>query len=235
MKVVPFRRRVIDLSHPLSPQIPVWPGDPRPAFVTLATTARHGYALQQIMLGEHSGTHLGCARHLQEDGLTVEQLAAEELIVPAVVVDGRAQVVDDPDWALLPAMVTEWERQYGRIAAGSAILLLTGWDRRWPDANAYFNYDEQGTMHYPGFAPETVAWLIEERAICGLGCDTAGIDPGRDRTLASNRLLLQGRRWHLENLTRLDELPPTGAWLFIGALPIVGGTGSSARVLALAP
>lgn len=232
---MPFWRRVIDLSHPLSPQIPIWPGDPRPAFVTLATTLEQGYALQQIVLGEHSGTHLGCARHLQEDGLTVEQLRAEELVVPAVVVDGRAQAIDDPDWMLSPAEMSEWEQQHGRIAAGSAILLLTGWDRRWSDADAYFNYDERGTMHYPGFAPKTVAWLVEERAICGLGSDTPGIDPGRDQTLASNRPLLQKRRWHLENLTRLDELPPTGAWLFIGALPIIGGAGSPARVLALVP
>lgn len=232
---MPFWHRVIDLSHPLSPQIPVWPGDPRPAFVTLATMLEQGYALQQIVLGEHSGTHLGCARHLQEDGLTVEQLTGEELVAPAVVLDVRAQAIKDPDWALPIATVLEWEQQHGRIAEGRAILLLTGWDRRWPDADAYFNCDEGGTMHYPGFAPETVAWLVDERAICGLGSDAAGIDPGRDQTLASNRLLLQKRRWHLENLARLDELPPTGAWLVIGALPIVGGTGSPARVLALIP
>lgn len=232
---MPFWHRVIDLSHPLSSQIPIWPGDPRPAFVPLATTPEQGYALQQIIMGEHSGTHLGCARHLREDGLAVDQLAAEELVVPAVVLDVRAQAVADPDWTLLPATVIEWEQQHGRIAAGSAILLLTGWGRRWPDADAYFNCDEGGTMHYPGFALEAVAWLVDERAICGLGSDTAGIDPGRDQTLASNRLLLQKRRWHLENLARLDELPPTGAWLVIGALPIVGGTGSPARVLALIP
>ena len=38
-----------------------------------------------------------------------------------------------------------------------------------------------------------------------------------------------------ECLARLDELPATGALLFLGVLPIAGGSGSPARVLALMP
>jgi len=53
--------------------------------------------------------------------------------------------------------------------------------------------------------------------------------------LSANRALLKGRRFHLENLTGLERLPATGAWLFIGALPLVGGGGAPARVLAWRP
>jgi len=68
-------------------------------------------------------------------------------------------------------------------------------------------------------------FLVEER----------GIDPGADATLAANAILLQGERFHLENLTHLEQVPAIGATLFVGALPIAGGGGAPARVLALLP
>ncbi len=228
-------RRIVDLTHPITPEIPIWPGGPRPGFAELATLDEHGYRLRQVTLGEHTGTHLGTAAHLHADGLTVEQLQAGELLVPAVVVDGRAQAAADPDYALSPDEMRAWETTHGRVPPGSVVLLATGWDARWPDPTAYLNRDDRGRMHFPGFAPETVAWLVNARAVRGLGIDTPGIDPGRDEALQSNRRLLRGRRFHLENLTRLTELPPRDVWLLIGVLPLAGGTGSPARVLALIP
>ena len=68
-----------------------------------------------------------------------------------------------------------------------------------------------------------------------MGIDTAGIDGGTSQTLEANRVLLDNGRFHLENLTNLGRLPAKGAWLFIGALPLVGAGGSPARVLAWFP
>ena len=39
--------------------------------------------------------------------------------------------------------------------------------------------------------------------------------------------------WNLEGLVSLDQVPPVGAWLVVGALPLVGGSGTPARVFAL--
>jgi kynurenine formamidase len=41
--------------------------------------------------------------------------------------------------------------------------------------------------------------------------------------------------WHLEGLVNLDQLPPRGATIVIGAVPLQGGSGAPARVLALVP
>jgi kynurenine formamidase len=41
--------------------------------------------------------------------------------------------------------------------------------------------------------------------------------------------------WHLENLQNLKSLPPLGAWIVVGVLPLIGGSGSPARVIALLP
>ena len=41
--------------------------------------------------------------------------------------------------------------------------------------------------------------------------------------------------WHLEGLVNLDRLPPRGATIVIGAVPLQDGWGAPARVLALVP
>ena len=45
--------------------------------------------------------------------------------------------------------------------------------------------------------------------------------------------LMGANKWGLTSLRNLDRLPPTGAVLIVCPLPIVGGSGSPARVLAL--
>ena len=50
--------RVVDLSHIVSPKIPLWPGDPHVVFTVVATMAKDGYYLRKFSIGEHSATHM---------------------------------------------------------------------------------------------------------------------------------------------------------------------------------
>ena len=68
-----------------------------------------------------------------------------------------------------------------------------------------------------------------------LGIDTMGIDPGADATFGANRLLLREHRIHLENLSGLGEMPPSGGWIIVGGIRIRGGSGSPATVFGLIP
>ena len=77
--------------------------------------------------------------------------------------------------------------------------------------------------------------LLEERGAAGLGVDSPGVDSHRDRSYSTNRLTLARGRIVLENLANLEQLPPTGATIVIGALRLRGGSGSPAAVLALLP
>lgn len=223
---------IVDLTHPLTPDIPHWPGDPPTAFDEWATLSGQGVYLRRLCIGEHTGTHIGTAAHMRESGMTLEHMPPERLICPAAVLDWRSRAGADPDALLALSDLAEWEREHGPVPAGSVFLLCTGWSRFWPDAERYLGRDAAGTLHFPGFSPEAVRFLAEERNILGLGIDTAGIDGGASQTLEANRVLLDNGRFHLENLTNLGRLPAKGAWLFIGALPLVGAGGSPARVLA---
>ena len=80
-------------------------------------------------------------------------------------------------------------------------------------------------------------WIAEESPVIGVGTETVGTDAGAahsfDPAFPCHSYLLGSGKYGLTQLQRLAELPPTGAVLIAGPLPIVSGSGSPARVLAL--
>ncbi len=86
-----------------------------------------------------------------------------------------------------------------------------------------------------GFGYQVARYLIFERHAAGVGTDTPGVEPGNDSAFSVNKLTLEQGRIVIEYLTNLERLPPTGATLVIGVLPLTGGTGSPAAVLAFVP
>ncbi len=226
---------VIDLSHSLGPGIPCWPGDPRVELDTVATVAVDGFYLQRLSLSEHGGTHIGVAAHFHRGGTTVGELPPGNLIRSAVTIDVSAAVESSSDYRLHVADVVAWEREHGVVPEGAVVLLYTGWDRHWRDAAAYLGacLTTPGAALTPGFSLDAARFLANERGVAGLGIDTHGIDAGSDALFSVNEFWLRGERFHLENLTNLGLLPPSGITLFIGALGIAGGSGAPARVLAL--
>ena len=227
--------RIVDLSHPLSVQMPLWPGDPPPEFEDWATIARDGYYLRRFSLSEHAGTHLTAPASFYSNGRTVDQYTSEELVKPAVVIDARQQCQANPNYALTPDDVTAWESRHGPVPADSIALLLTGWADRWNNPAAYLGTDADGNLHFPGFGPDAAALLLNGRGVAGLGTDTAGVEPGIDDSFAVSRLVLSQLRIVLENLANLHQLPPTNAVIVIGLLQLEGGSGSPAAVTAFCP
>ena len=228
-------RRVVDLTHPIKPGIPTWPGDPPVQFETTANIQDHGYCLRRFSMGEHSGTHISTPSAFWDMGLGPDGIAPEALVVPAVVIDSRGRAAQDPDYALTVDDLAEWERRYGEIPAGSITLLLTGWSRYWDEPEQFINLASDGLMHTPGFGNETAKFLMDTREASGVGTDTHGVDPGADAGLEVSRTVSHRGGMILECLNNLERLPATGATLVIGRLPLVGGSGSPASVLALTP
>lgn len=226
--------RVIHLSHMIDERIPLWPGDPAVELKEVARLEVDGYTLRRLTIGEHSGTHVNAPRTYFPAGASIADMPAESLVRPAAVVDVRAAVSRDWDYRAGVADLRAWEAQHGAIPPGSLVLLFTGWQDRWQNPTEFLPQDEQG-MHFPGFDPEGVRFLLEERQIAGVGIDTHGVDGGQDTSFTVNRLVLEQGGMILENLTNLDQLPPLGATLIVGILRLRDGTGSPAAVLALVP
>ncbi len=68
-----------------------------------------------------------------------------------------------------------------------------------------------------------------------LGIDTASIDYGPSTDFLAHRVGAAANVANLENLTALDQLPPTGATVIALPMKIAGGSGGPVRVVALVP
>ncbi|MFM7247006.1 MAG: cyclase family protein [Actinomycetota bacterium] len=219
--------RVVDLTQPLGPATPGWPGEAPLAATVRWTVAADGAYGRRIDLPEHLGTHFEAPAHFAADGATVEAIAADRLVVPARVIDIAARCADDPDAVLTAADVEAHEAEHGPLPAGAALLARTGWDRHLGDPARYV-----GDLRFPGFGADAAA-LAVARGLAGIGIDTLSVDRGADAAFPVHRTALPAGLWQLEGLVGLDALPPSGTTLVVGVPPVVAASGFPARVLAL--
>jgi kynurenine formamidase len=148
------------------------------------------------------------------------------------VLDCTAEVAADPDFLLDRAHVERWQQRHGPLPAGGWLLYRTGWSARGDEPAEFLN-----AGHTPGVRPDCARWLAEETPLLGIGVETVGTDAGQAATFDQPypcHWYFQGAdKYGLTQLRNLDRLPPVGAVLVVGPLPIVHGSGSPSRVLAL--
>jgi len=156
----------------------------------------------------------------------------------AVVIDVSAKADSNRDYLLTPDDITEFERQHGQIAEGTIVLLRTGWSRRWPDKLAYLGDNTPGDaskLHFPSFGPDAARLLVEQRRVAALGVDVASIDAGNSADFMVHRIAAESSVPGFENLTSLDQLPPTGSIVIALPMKIEGGSGGPLRAVAMIP
>ncbi|MGI5215911.1 cyclase family protein [Plantactinospora sp. CA-290183] len=236
------RVEVVDLTAPLSAQTPIL-ALPEPFGQTvpfaLSEISRYdergpAWYWNNITTGEHTGTHFDAPVHWVsgQHGDDVSQVPPSRLVAPAVVLDHSAEAAADPDFLLEVEHIRAWEAEHGPLPAGGWLLYRTGWDAYGDDAQRYANGGRT-----PGISPACAKWLAEESPVLGVGVETVGTDAGAahsfDPPFPCHSFLLGENRYGLTQLRNLGQLPPTGAVVIAGPLPIVNGSGSPCRVLAL--
>lgn len=239
---------VVDLTAPLTATTPIlelpdpWVNTVPFALTEVAAFDERGPAWKchVFTTGEHTGTHLDAPSHwiTARDGEDVSQIPPAKLVAPAVVVDVSAQVALDEDFLLEPADLDAWEAEHGTIDEPSWLILRTGWASRADDPAAFLNNADDGP-HTPGLSVACARRIAEHPNVIGLAVETVGTDAGQagsfDPAYPGHTLLLGAGKYGLTQLRNLEQLPARGAVLIAAPLPIVGGTASPARVLALVP
>jgi kynurenine formamidase len=240
------RVEVVDLTAPLRDSTPILAlpepfGNTRP--FRLEEISRYdergpAWYWNNISTGEHVGTHFDAPIHwvTGRDGDDVAQVPPRRLIGPAAVLDFADRAAADPDFLLEVEHVRGWEKEHGPLPEGGWLLYRTGWDRRSDDQADFLNADDTGP-HTPGISVECARWLAAESPVIGVGVETVGTDAGAahsfDPAFPCHSYLLGAGKYGLTQLQNLASLPPTGAVVLAAPLPIAGGSGSPARVLAL--
>ncbi len=204
--------RLYDITTPLHPGTPVYPGDPGVRVRPTAQIAKGDpFNLSLLSMGSHAGTHVDAPYHFEDGGLTVDQLPLETLYGPALVRDvGQAEVVDE---AALEALA---------LPVGTRRLLLKSRNSRlWED---------------PTFRPDFVAvtpggarWLVE-RGLWLVGVDYLSIEAPGSPGFPVHHTLLGAGVVIVEGLD-LRGVPPGAYTLLCLPLRLAGGDGAPARAL----
>ena len=157
--------------------------------------------------------------------------ARRSLLAPAVVIDLTAEA-EDPSFLLEQRHVEAWIAQHGPLPQGSWLLYRTGWSRHGNDPDKFLN---NGVT--PGVHPLCAQWLAEQTQVQGIGVETVGTDAGQaggfDPAYPCHWFFHGANKYGLTQLRNLHLLPARGAMLVVAPLPIVGGSGSPCRVMAI--
>lgn len=234
--------RVVDLSHAYDEDTLYWPTSPSVFELEVLhdgpTDAGFYYSANRICTPEHGGTHLDAPVHFAQGAQDVAEVPLERLMGPAVVIDVTEESREDADYRLTQERVKAFEKVHGAVPREAIVLLRTGWSRHWPDRKAYLGDDTPGdasNLHFPSYGEAAARYLVEERGVAVLGVDTASIDYGQSTDFMVHRVAGQANVAGLENLTNLETLPPTGAWVIALPMKIAGGSGGPVRAVAFVP
>lgn len=236
--------RVVDLTAPLDEstpiiQLPANRGQPwRFERTVISRYDEHGPDVywNNIRLSEHTGTHFDApvhwrsGRHLHD----VSRVPVSELVGAGVVIDATVAAGKDPDFLLCRGDVEAWTSMHGPLPEGGWLLYRTGWERHSPEPGAFLN---DGCT--PGIEPDCARWLATETGLVGIGVETIGTDAGRAHSFTPPypcHWFFQGAgKYGITQLRNLSRLPARGFVVVVAPLPIVDGSGSPCRVLALVP
>ena len=214
---------IVDLSHKLGAGMPAYPGLPVPKFhVFLAHGDAAGHAhyapgttfqIASCELGGNTGTYVDAPFHRYPDGADLAALPLEKLAdLPGIV------IAAPEDGAIEAAVLS------GSALRGKAVLIHTGWARRW------------GSDDYFRSGPYLSAAACEHLVHAGatlVGIDCANIDNMKDPARPAHTILLAAGIPIVEHLRALDQLHGRSFRFFATPPGIEGGTSFPVRALAI--
>jgi len=175
--------KLIDITHPLSPQTPVLPGVAALALEKVKALEEIGIHSYRLASTLHTGTHIDMPMHLVDDDRMAADFPIDCFAGRGVLLDVRGQnpIVMDVRYA---DMVRE----------GDAVLLYTGFDAQY-ETDTYFDA-------HPVVEQALADFLVARKVkLVGMDLPAPDVVP-----YAIHKALLGNGIFVLENLTNLSAL-----------------------------
>jgi arylformamidase len=203
--------KIIDVTVPLSPELPTLPGDHHFQMEFSHRIDRgEPYNVGMLKLGTHSGTHVDAPFHFLADGVTVDEL-------PLEILTGKARVVAVPARDAV-------EREH-----------LEKLDLR-DDLRILVKTRNSGQLRQPGFqedfvylSPDAATYLVQV-GIKLVGWDYLSVEKYGSKDFATHHTLLSAGVVIVEGLD-LSQVDPGEYEMSCLPLRIAGADGSPARVI----
>ena len=182
--------KVIDLTHTIKENMPVYPGDDTPKLIPVSTYEKDGFKETLLEMYSHTGTHMDTPAHIFAGRTALDEFPIEQFI-------GKALVIDCRDLKEGQFISMECINKMDEKAKMADFLLFNlGWDKRW-GTDSYFG-------DYPCINDEVLDFIINGD-YKGIGFDVMGLDPISNVNLARHKRLFQDTDIiNIENLKNLD-------------------------------
>jgi len=186
-----YMKKIIDLTHPISEGMPVYPGTEPPVLKTECTIEEIGFLEKKITLFSHTGTHMDAPAHLIKNAATLDEFSIGQFY-------GNAFLLDCTNINGSTIGPGDLEPHRDAIESTEFIVLHTGWSKYW-GSDKYF-------ADYPVLSFDAAAWL-GETGLKGIGLDTISADKIDTVDYEVHKSFLQNNTVIIENLTNLDLIP----------------------------
>jgi arylformamidase len=208
--------KIIDLSHMIHPEMPVYPGTEQPRIVKTNSHEKDGFAEKLLSMYSHTGTHMDAPFHILLGGKTLDQYDISKFAGKARVVQvkGNNGVIG----------IEELENVKADLEGLDYLLLKTGWSQYWGKGK-YFE-------EFPVLSEEA-AKLIAGSGLKGLGVDCISVDPADNFDLPVHRIILGADMVIIENLTNLEIMFQQEFVFMAMPLRLEEADGSPVRAIAM--
>ncbi len=203
--------RLLDVSVPLVPETPTYPGNPPFELQPVKRIAQGGSSnVSRLVMGTHSGTHVDAPRHFFDDGPGVDQLALDLLI-------GRARVVDIGR----RGGILEEDLAEAGLREDLRVLLKTSNSALWNSPGFHQDYT---------YLTEAGARYLVAQGVKLVGVDYLSVEQFKKAGAPAHHALLSEGVVVIEGLN-LAEADPGMYELYCLPLRIPGADGAPARVV----
>jgi len=202
---------LIEISVPLRPGMPGWPGDPELQIRRVKDFEKgDNHVLSSLSMGAHAGTHVDAPAHFIRGGDTVDRAPLSVLVGPARVIE-----IKDPESIKAPELIDN------DIKPGQRLLFKT--------RNSIFRNEPEFHREYVHLSLEGAEYLARTGVLL-VGVDYLSVGGyNRDNTAVHVTLLQEGI-WLIEGLD-LCSVNPGNYELICLPLKLIGAEAAPARVL----
>ncbi len=189
---------LLELSYPISPRMPVFPGLPLDEFTPHVRMKSGGEANTSIIHHPlHNGTHVDAPFHFDDDGLTIDQLPVESFVFrqPLLIRKdlGRGGLISTQDL----------ESAGPGLRTADILLLCTGYGVRRSEASVYID-------DFPALSIDAARMIRTELLnVRAVAIDTLSIESctqGPRTSNAVHRTLLSSRQYKTRPLLIFEDV-----------------------------
>ena len=229
-------KKFVDLTHSFSPTTPVWGGFGQATMSAASDPKSHNpYTIEKdgfrstfySLVGQY-GTHVDPPAHFSANGMTMDQIPLEQMILPLVVLDMTPLLAADANHALTVDDIKAWEKTNGPVPAGAFAALRTDMYKDW-DSNA----ERFKRSPFPAWSLAAIQFLFNERKVTAIGHES--LDTDTSSSMESETWLLKQNHFQIEVMSNLDQVPATGAVIVVSWPKVENGFGFPARAFAILP